>query len=396
MAVDTQIRLVAPAPAPARGGELPGRGVLVHEWLARTGGSERVFDRIVADFPGADVLCLWDETGGRGRYPGRTVRETWLARTPLRHHKALALPLMPLAWAHQMHGAYDWAVVSSHSFAHHVRFSCSPGIRTVLYVHTPARYLWEPDLDARGGGHAARAAGPLLRGLDRRKAAEAHTVIANSHYVARRIERTWSRSAQVIHPPVEVGAIAAVADWRTRLDGPEAARMRALPATFVLGASRFVPYKRLDLVIRAGEAVDLPVVLAGGGPEEARLRRLAAEARVPVHIVADPSDALLYSLYQRALVFVFPAVEDFGIMPVEAMACGTPVVVNAEGGARETLAGRPVGAMVDPASPASLRAGVETASACPRSSVAEHARRFDAASFDRALTAAVLSAVPGP
>ena len=237
MVVDTQTRPFAPAPAPA--GELPGRGVLVHEWLARTGGSERVFDHIVADFPGADVLSLWDDSSGSGRYPGRTTRETWLARTPLRHHKELALPLMPLAWAHQMRGAYDWAVVSSHSFAHHVRFSCSPGMRKVLYVHTPARYVWEPDLDARGGGHAARAAGPLLRAVDRRKAAEAHTLIANSHYVARRIERTWSRTAQVIHPPVEVAAIAAVGDWRAHLDGPETARVRDLPATYVL-VVRFV------------------------------------------------------------------------------------------------------------------------------------------------------------
>jgi len=392
MAVDLLTRPLAPVPAPTA--EMPGHGVLVHEWLARTGGSERVFDHIVADFPDADVLCLWDDTGGR--YPGRTVRETWLARTPLRHHKGLALPLMPMAWGHRMRGSYDWAVVSTHSFAHHVRFSCSPGMRKILYVHTPARYVWEPDLDARGGGHTARAASPLLRAIDRRKAAEAHTVIANSEYVARRIERTWSRSAQVIHPPVEVGSIAAVADWRTCLDGAEAARIEALPATFVLGASRFVRYKRLDLVIAAGEAADLPVVLAGGGPEEGRLRSLAARARVPVHVVGDPSDALLYSLYQRALVFVFPPVEDFGMMPVEAMACGTPVVVNAEGGARETLAGRSVGAIADPASTASLRTAVEAASRCPRAFVAEHARRFDAPVFDRALTAAVVGAVRGP
>jgi glycosyltransferase involved in cell wall biosynthesis len=369
--------------------------VLVHEWLAHTGGSERVFDHIVGDFPDADVLCLWDDDAG-GRYPGRTVRETWLARTPLRHHKGLALPLMPLTWGHRMRGAYDWAVVSSHSFAHHVRFSCSPGMRKIVYVHTPARYVWEPDLDVRGGGPAARLASPLLRAWDRSKAAEAHTVIANSEYVARRIERTWSRSAQVIHPPVEVAAIAAVTDWRTHLDGPEAAQVEALPATFLLGASRFVPYKRLDLVIAAGEAVDLPVVLAGGGPEEGRLRSLAARARVPVHLVVDPSDAMLRSLYQRALVFVFPPVEDFGMMPVEAMACGTPVVVNTEGGARETLAGRPVGAIADPASTASLRAAVQTASRCPRPAVAEHARRFDAPVFDRALTAAVTGAVRGP
>ncbi|HWN26077.1 MAG TPA: glycosyltransferase [Actinomycetospora sp.] len=384
--------LVLPA-HPERTAALPGRGVLVHEWLARAGGSEQVFDRIVADFPGADLLCLWDDRDDRFR--GRPVRETWLARTPLRHHKALTLPLTPLVWGHQMRGSYDWAVVSTHSFAHHVRFSHSPGMRKILYVHTPARYIWEPDLDARGGGRLARAASPVLRHVDRRRAADAHTVIANSRYVARRIARTWSREARVIHPPVEVERIASVRDWRTLLAGDEARTAAALPHDYVLGASRFIPYKRLDLTIRAGEAVGLPVVLAGGGPEERALREIAATARVPVHFVVDPSDALLYSLYQRATVFVFPPVEDFGIMPVEAMAAGTPVVINAEGGAPETLAGRPVGAMFDAGSPASLAEAVDAATRLPRGPVAEHARRFDARVFDEALTATVAEAVHG-
>lgn len=379
-----------PLPA-ARAIELPGHGLLVHEWLARTGGSEQVFDRLVADFPGADILCLWDDL--ENRYPDRRVRETWLARTPLRRHKAIALPMMPLIWAHQMRGAYDWAVVSTHSFAHHVRFSCAPGMRKVLYVHTPARYVWEPELDARGNGALARAASPWLRALDRHRAAEAHTLIANSHYVARRVARTWGREARVVHPPVEVERIASVRDWRARLDGNEATSAEALPAEFVLGASRFIPYKRLDLVIRAGEAVDLPVVIAGGGPEEGALRAMASASRVPVHFVIDPSDALLYSLYQRATVFVFPPVEDFGIMPVEAMAAGTPAVVNVEGGAPETLAGRPVGAVFDPASPASLREAVDAAGRRNRATVAHHARHFDSRLFDDAMTRAVVEAV---
>jgi glycosyltransferase involved in cell wall biosynthesis len=389
--VDARLRRL-PLPA-TRTAALPGRGLLVHEWLARTGGSEQVFERLVEDFPGADVLCLWDDR--RDRFPGRAVRETWLARTPLRRHKALALPLMPLVWSHRMRGSYDWAVVSTHSFAHHVRFSCAPGMRKILYVHTPARYVWEPDLDARGGSHVARAASPVLRAVDRRRAAEAHTVIANSRYVARRIARTWSREASVVHPPVEVERIASEADWRGRLSGRDAGTAAALPHDFVLGASRFIPYKRLDLVVRAGEAVGLPVVLAGGGPEEGRLREVAAAARVPVHLVVDPSDALLYSLYQRASVFVFPPVEDFGIMPVEAMAAGTPVVVNAEGGAPETLAGRPVGAVFDADSPRSLREAVDAALLLPRGPVAEHALRFDARVFDAAMTSAVAGAVTG-
>lgn len=108
-----------------------------------------------------------------------------------------------------------------------------------------------------------------------------------------------------------------------------------------------VPYKALDRVIRAGELAGRPVVLAGGGPDEARLRALAARASVPVHLLGRVSDALLYALYERCAAFVFPPVEDFGIMPVEAMAASAPVVCHTVGGAKESLAAAGVGASAD-------------------------------------------------
>jgi glycosyltransferase involved in cell wall biosynthesis len=111
-----------------------------------------------------------------------------------------------------------------------------------------------------------------------------------------------------------------------------------LPEQFILGASRLVPYKGLDKVIRIGELVGLPVVIAGGGPEESHLRALAAAATVPVELVISPSDALLHALYARTAVYVFPPVEDFGIMPVEALAAGAPTIVNMNGGAPEAVA----------------------------------------------------------
>ena len=144
----------------------------------------------------------------------------------------------------------------------------------------------------------------------------------------------------MIYPPVDVEQIQSVADWRTRLDDEEAAQLAALPSSFLLGASRFIPYKRLDLVIQAGEAADLPVVLAGKGPERAALEAAAERASVPVHFVHAPSWALLFALYQQALLFVFPAVEDFGIMPVEAMAAGAPVLAQAVGGTSESVVAR--------------------------------------------------------
>lgn len=136
--------------------------------------------------------------------------------------------------------------------------------------------------------------------------------------------------------PVDVELIQSVSDWRIRLTSQELSEIEALPEEFILGTSRFVPYKRLDWVIRACAEVDIPVVIAGGGPEEAHLRAMAEEVNVLVRFVIDPSTPLLYALYQSARLFVFPAIEDFGIMPVEAHAAGTAVVTTRIGGATES------------------------------------------------------------
>src|SRR5690606_29329173 len=140
----------------------------------------------------------------------------------------------------------DWVIASSHSFAHHLKpRGLSRDAPKLVYAYTPARYLWTPELDDRGAGLAARAAASALRPLDRRRAAATTAIACISKFVADRIAATWQQDATVIHPPVEVTRIRAVADWRTELDGAELATMDALPDTFVLGASRFIPYKRL-------------------------------------------------------------------------------------------------------------------------------------------------------
>ena len=138
----------------------------------------------------------------------------------------------------------------------------------------------------------------------------------------------------MIYPPVDIERIHS---FGGDLSDADNATVRALPPQFVLGASRFVPYKNVDAAISAGEILGLPVVLAGTGPDEPRLRALAERARTPVIFVGRVSDDLLIELYRRAALFVYMAVEDFGIMPVEAMACGTPVLVNEFGGARESV-----------------------------------------------------------
>jgi glycosyltransferase involved in cell wall biosynthesis len=357
------------------------RGLLVHEWLSRTGGSENVFEVLMGMFPEADVLALWNDAPER--FTGRRVDETWLARTPLRRHKVAAAPLMPVAWRSRRGGGpYDWALISTHLFAHHVRFRESrAGARTFAYVHSPARYLWDPEVDGRGDHPLARAAAVPLRVLDRRRAQRHHAVAANSAYVARRIERAWGLPAVVIHPPVDVARVQNTASWADTLSGSDAAVFERLPDGYLLGASRFVPYKRLDRVIDAGEAAGLPVVLAGSGPDEARLRARAADAMIPVTFVDRPSDRLLFSLYEGALAYVFPAEEDFGIMPVEALAAGSPVVGYARGGVPEIVTAETGALVSDWSSLTEVRGQVERAIAVDRAACRARAERFSTERF---------------
>lgn len=316
-------------------------GALVHEWIEPSGGAEKVLDAMVEAFPGSDIFALWNDAPER--YPVNSVYESWLAATPLRRHKALALPFLPQTWRRlEAHQSYEWLLVSSHLFAHHARFRGEAvDVPKYVYAHTPARYIWTPELDERGAPLAVRSVAAMLKPLDRKRAQEPVAIAANSEFVRRRIQRAWDRDATVIYPPVDVERIQAVEDWRDELSGEELSVLESLPGEFILGASRFIPYKRLDLVIEVGQEAGLPVVIAGRGPEEARLRALAESVDVPVYFVISPSDELLYALYQAAVVYVFPAIEDFGIMPVEAMAAGVPVLVGPEGGAVESVGALP-------------------------------------------------------
>ena len=359
-------------------------GVLIHEWIEKDGGAEKVFDAFAEAFPSADLFCLWNED--EGRYGNRPVRESWLARTPLRRNKALALPFMPAAWDAVRLQDYDWSLISSHLFAHHaggVRARASvSGLRKHVYVHSPARYLWTPDLDQRGDKPLVRLVAPSFRALDRHRArtSGAHFA-ANSMFVRQRIQDAWGVDAEVIYPPVDVQRIQTRSSWADSLNEHDEEVLAGLPETFLLGASRFVPYKRLDLVILAGEHADVPVVLAGSGLHKAALEERAAQSSVPVTFIDRPSDALLFALYQRALAFVFPAVEDFGIMPVEAMAAGAPVLVSNVGGATESVVNGLTGVHVNDWTKSEVVKAVSTAAGLRAEDSAIRARRFDAETF---------------
>jgi glycosyltransferase involved in cell wall biosynthesis len=350
-------------------------GVLVHEWLQSNGGSENVFDALSEAFPDAARVCMWNDSGGRFT----DIDETVLARTPLRRSKLAALPFMPFVWRNLPARDADWILCSSHVFAHHARFAGpARDVPKLVYAHTPARYVWAPQFDDRGAGLTARAASAILKPLDRARAGEATAIAANSRFVAARIADAWGREADVVYPPVDVDTFMSAPPV---LDAADQAVLDSLPADFLLGVSRFVPYKRMEAVIDAGIAANAPVVLAGAGPDEARLRELAREHPGAVSFVARPSQPLLRVLYRRARALVFAAIEDFGIVPVEAMASGTPVIANAVGGASESVLDGTTGALVHTWSRDELRAALDRADRVQAADCVDRAIEFDTQVF---------------
>lgn len=359
-------------------------GLIVHEWIARSGGSENVLQAMSNVFPESDIYCLWNDAPDRF---GKTrVKESFLAQTPLRRNKAAALPFMPHLWRNVELGDYDWTLVSSHLFAHHVGTKASRESRQVFaYVHTPARYIWAPHLDSRGQSLATKLTSPYFRRLDRQRAAEGTTFAANSTFIQERIRETWHQDATVIYPPVAVTRLQSQSNWSSVLNSIEADIFGTLPTDYVLGASRFVAYKQLESVISAGEAAGIPVVLAGAGPQEKFLRDVAENASVPVYFVDSPSDHLLYALIQSARVFIFPPVEDFGILPVEAMALGTPVLVNSVGGAVESVTALNGGTAVNNFHGSEAAAAVSDAAGKDMTETKIKARMFSEESFSESL-----------
>jgi glycosyltransferase involved in cell wall biosynthesis len=237
------------------------------------------------------------------------------------------------------------------------------------------RYVWDPH-DQRSGIHRLAVLGPraALRRWDRRAAGWVDSFAAISSAVSRRIERCYGRESRVIHPPVDTDFY--------RPAGPGEHARPAPGEPFVLACSRFIPYKRLDLAILAADRVGVPLVVAGTGPGEAALRQLAASVRVPVTFEVSPTDERLRDLYRAASAFVFPALEDFGIVAVEAQACGTPVVALAEGGTADTVLDGVTGVLVEEQDVEGFATGLEGAlNIAGRQACVAQAALFSTAAF---------------
>jgi glycosyltransferase involved in cell wall biosynthesis len=357
-----------------RAAPLAGRSVaVVHEWFGSTGGSEAVFLRIADLVPHAERFVLWSDADADTA--PHSLTESWLARTPLRRSKALALPVMPVTWRTLTRRRFDVVISSSHAFAHTVKTGQPEATRFLSYVHSPARYVWSPDYDGRGSGGLLALPRQVLRRVDRRLSRHVHAYAANSAEVRERIRRFWERDATVIYPPVDVEYFAAA---------PEAARRQ--PREYLLGVGRWIGYKHFDLMIAIAERAGVPLVLAGSGPEEARLRLLASRVRIPVTFEVRPERSRLRELYWGARALLYPAHEDFGIVPVEAQACGTPVIGLARGGLLETVVDGRTGVLVPDLSPEPYAQAVDRVDALSADVIAAHARQFAPERFSQRMS----------
>lgn len=280
------------------------KAALVHYWLVNIRGGEKVLAALADLLPDADVFThAYSPAGTRGVFASRSVRESFIARLPFGRRRPQAwLPLMPAASRRLDLSGYDLVVSSESGPAKGVRKA--PGARHVCYCHTPMRYLWDMHDDyMRSAGLCGKLAMALftryLRKEDLKSAESVDCFVANSAFVAERIKRIYGRDSTVVHPPVDV-------DWFSgaeRRDGG-----------YMLFAGANVEYKRLDLA-------------------KAACGRMGLRLEVATNV----SPGRLRDLYAGAEALLFPGIEDFGIVPVEAQAAGTPVIAFGRGGALETV-----------------------------------------------------------
>ena len=313
---------------------MPMKIAIVADWLTTYAGSERVLEQIIACYPQADVFAVVDFVSeeSRGFLHGKKPNTTFIQKLPgARRFARHYLPLMPFAIEQLDLSGYDLILSSSHAVAKGVLVG--PDQLHVSYVHSPIRYAWdlqhqylkESGLDRRWVGWLARWCLHKIRLWDVRTQFGVDEFLANSRFIARRIHRVYGRDAAVIYPPVDVNAFS----------------LCEAKEDFYLTASRMVPYKRMDLIVEAFAAMpDKHLVVIGDGPDFEKIR---AKATPNIQIMGYQSLSVLRDHMQRAKAFVFAAEEDFGIAPVEAQACGTPVIAFGKGGALETVRGLGVG-----------------------------------------------------
>jgi glycosyltransferase involved in cell wall biosynthesis len=351
---------------------------LVHDWLTGMRGGEKALEVLCERFPNAELYTLVHVRGSVSPTIERLRTHTsFLQHLPgIARHYRQYLPLFPVAIEQFSFDRFDLVISVSHCCAKAV---VTPArTRHVCYCLTPVRYAWD-QFDAyfgpaRIGAAASRLMRPAMAGLarwDRATAGRVDRYVAISHHVAGRIRRYYNRESTVVYPPVDTDFFHP-AQQDDAHDPPHA-----------LVVSALVPYKRLETAILACRLAAVPLTIVGDGPERARLERFAAAEGGEVVFRGRVPDELVRDEYRRASVVLLPGEEDFGIVPVEAQACGRPVVALARGGACETVVPGVTGLLVGDASPDAFGAAVRHAMAqrFDAAAIRQHAERFSRRRF---------------
>jgi len=306
----------------------PKKIAIIHDWLSVYGGAERTLEQLLKLYPYADIFTIVDflSPQERGFLETHTITTSFIQKLPFaKKHYRHYLPLMPLAVEQFDLSGYDLVISSSHAVAKGV--ITGPNQKHICLCYTPIRYAWDlqhqylrqSGLDHGIKGWMARYMLHKIRLWDMRTANGVDAFIAISHFIARRIWKVYRRKSTVIYPPVNVQAF----------------ELCTQKEDFYLTASRMVPYKKMDLIVEAFMAMpDKKLIVIGDGPD---FEKIQSKVGSNVVLMGYQPFEVLRTTMQRARGFVFAAEEDFGIAPIEAQACGTPVIAYGKGGALETV-----------------------------------------------------------
>lgn len=356
---------------------------IVCDWLVVIGGAEKFLAHLLECFPEADLFATVDfiDADKRAFLKGKKITTSFIQQLPFaKKYYRNYLPLMPLAIEQLDMSPYDLIISSSHAVAKGI--ITGPDQTHISYVHSPMRYAWdlqhqylkETRLDRKKiSGFLARYFLHKMRLWDVRSALNVDHFVANSQFIARRIYKTYRREASVIYPPIDLDKFSPIEQKEN----------------YYLAISRLVPYKRMDLIAASFRKMpDKRLVIIGDGPDYKKIKALAGKN---VELLGYQDNEIVLRYMQRAQALIFAAEEDFGLVPVEAQACGTPVIAFGKGGALETVRGmhqeNPTGiffheqcveAVCEAVKEFQKIADSITSSAC-----VENAKRFSPANFQR-------------
>jgi glycosyltransferase involved in cell wall biosynthesis len=351
------------------------RLALVHDWLTGMRGGEKALEVVCERFPDAELFTLMHVRGSVSPViERRRIHTSFIQNLPgAATHYRNYLPLFPMAIERFSFEGFDRVLSLSHCVAKSV---VTPGVPHLCYCFTPMRYAWDqfdayfgPDRIGRVGSAVMRPVMARMARWDRDTANRPDRYVAISHYVAGRIRRYYNRVASVVYPPVDT-------DFYRPDD--------TAPEPFALIVSALVPYKRIELAIEACHLAHVPLKIVGDGPERPALER-AADGRA--EFLGRLSGEDVRTLYRRASVVLLPGEEDFGIAPLEAQACGRPVVALNRGGALETVIPGLTGVLVDDISVDAFASGIAQALSMPfdAAAIRAHAEGFGRERFGNEL-----------